>query len=170
MGNESVYANLSGRRSAEFAQLFSRVGMVLQLRKTSAADVEALAGQWGVKEKPAAAISPAKAKAVAGNTPFSLSWDQGDLFPCGGWGSAHELLAQSARRGVGPRPTNPWRKQERGGRLCEMGAAIVLSIPVYVLGRERNPNVFHSLCIAVQSVTEVVPRLKNAPDFIGELR
>ena len=47
MGNESVYANLSGRRSAEFAQLFSRVGMVLQLRKTSAADVEALAGHWG---------------------------------------------------------------------------------------------------------------------------
>ena len=54
MGNESVYANLSGRRSAEFAQLFSRVGMVLQLRKTTAADVEALAGHWGGKKNPAA--------------------------------------------------------------------------------------------------------------------
>ena len=51
MGNESVYANLSGRRSAEFAQLFSRVGMVLKLRRTSAADVEALAGQWGAFSK-----------------------------------------------------------------------------------------------------------------------
>ena len=59
---------------------------------------------------------------------------------------------------------------ERGGRIAEMGAAIVLSLPVYVLGAERNPNVFHSLCIAVQSVTEVVPRLKNAPDFIGASR
>ena len=73
-------------------------------------------------------------------------------------------------RGVGQRPTNPWQKQERGGRLCEMGAAIVLSLPVYVLGRERNPTVFHSLCIEVQSVTEVVPRLKNAPDFRGASR
>ena len=54
MGNEAVYSRLSGRRSAEFAQLYSRVGMGLQLRRTSAADVEALAGQWGVKEKPAA--------------------------------------------------------------------------------------------------------------------
>ena len=30
---------------------------------------------------------PAKAKAVAGNTPFSLSWDQEDLFPGGGGGA-----------------------------------------------------------------------------------
>ena len=73
-------------------------------------------------------------------------------------------------RGVGQRPTSFWQKQERGGRLCEMGAAIVLSLPVYVLGRERNPNVFHSLCIAVQSVTEIASRLESAPDFIGELR
>ena len=51
-----------------------------------------------------------------------------------------------------------------------MSAAIVLSIPVYVLGRERNPTVFHSLCIAVQSVAEVVPRLKSAPDFRGASR
>ena len=54
MGNEAVYSRLSGRRSAEFAELFSRVGMVLQLRKTSAADVEALAEQWQGKKNPAA--------------------------------------------------------------------------------------------------------------------
>ena len=47
MGNGAVYSRLSGRRNAELAHLFSRVGMGLQLRKTSAADVEALAGQWG---------------------------------------------------------------------------------------------------------------------------
>ena len=53
MGNGAVYSRLSGRRNAELAHLFSRVGMGLQLRRTSAADVEALARQWGVKEKPA---------------------------------------------------------------------------------------------------------------------
>ena len=51
-----------------------------------------------------------------------------------------------------------------------MGAAIVLSIPVYVLGAEHNPNVFHSLCIAVRSVNEMASRLESARDFIGELR
>ena len=51
-----------------------------------------------------------------------------------------------------------------------MGAAIVLNMPVYVLGRERNPNVFHSLCFAVRSVNEMASRLENARDFIGELR
>ena len=89
-------------------------------------------------------------------------------------------------RGVGQRSTSSWRKvhgggwgsapqtlgknKSRGVRIAEMGAAIVLSLPIYVLGRERNPNVFHSLCIAVQSVAEVVRRLKGARDFIGELR
>ena len=86
---------------------------------------------------------------------FPLSWGQGDLFPCGVWGSAPQTLGKN---------------KSRGGRIAEMGAAIVLSLPIYVLGRERNPNVFHSLCIAVQSVTEMVPRLKSARDFIGASR
>ena len=30
-------------------------------------------------------------------------------------------------------------RKERGGRIAEMGAAIVLSIPVYVLGTEADP-------------------------------
>ena len=54
MGNEAVYSRLSERRNAELAHLFSRVGMGLQLRKTSAADVEALAGHWEGKKNPAA--------------------------------------------------------------------------------------------------------------------
>ena len=73
MGNEAVYSRLSGRRSAEFAQLYSRVGSVLKLENPLPSDTTALARQWGVKEKPAAAISPAKAKAVAGNTPLCSS-------------------------------------------------------------------------------------------------
>ena len=51
---------------------------------------------------------PAKAKAVAGNTPFSLSWDQEDLFPGGGWGGGPQTLGENKRRGVGQRSTNPW--------------------------------------------------------------
>ena len=35
---------------------------------------------------------------VAGNTPFSLSWDQEDLFPCGGWGSAPQTLVFNSHR------------------------------------------------------------------------
>ena len=73
----------------------------------------------------------------------------------GGWGGGPQTLGKNKSRGV---------------RLCEMGAAIVLSLPVYVLGRERNPTVFHSLCLAVRSVNEMASRLENARDFIGELR
>ena len=47
---------------------------------------------------------PAKAKAVAGNTPFSLSWDQEDLFPCGGWGSAPRALGAKCTAGSGAAP------------------------------------------------------------------
>ena len=46
--------------------------------------------------------------AGAKNTPFSLSWGQGDLFPCGGWGSAPQILGENKRQGMGQRPTNPW--------------------------------------------------------------
>ena len=46
----------------------------------------------------------------------------------------------------------------------------LLSLPVYVLGAEHRPNVFHSLCIAVQSVNEMASRLESAPDFIGARR
>ena len=45
---------------------------------------------------------PAKAKAVAGNTPFSLSWEQEDLFPGGVWGSAPQTLGENKRRGIDP--------------------------------------------------------------------
>ena len=88
----------------------------------------------------------------------------------GGGAAAHKPLVKT-RGGVwGSAPQTLGENKSRGVRIAEMGAAIVLSIPVYVLGRERNPNVFHSLCIAVQSVAEVVPRLKSAPDFRGASR
>ena len=47
MGNEAVYSRLSGRRSAEFAQLYSRVGSVLKLENPLPRDTTALAEQWG---------------------------------------------------------------------------------------------------------------------------
>ena len=39
---------------------------------------------------------------VAGNTPFPLSCDQEDLFPCGGWGSAPRAFGENKRRGIDP--------------------------------------------------------------------
>ena len=54
MGNEAVYSRLSGRRSAEFAHLFSRVGSVLKLEKPLPRDTTALAEQWEGKKTPAA--------------------------------------------------------------------------------------------------------------------
>lgn len=49
-GNDIVYAQLTGnsRRSAEFAQLFSRVGKRVRITKPSAADVNALCQAWGI--------------------------------------------------------------------------------------------------------------------------
>lgn len=49
-GNETVYSRLtgSGARSAEFAQLFSRIGKRLRLNKPQAGDVRAIAIAWGI--------------------------------------------------------------------------------------------------------------------------
>ena len=52
------------------------------------------AGQTGMGE---AVVEQAQAKAVVGNTPFSLSWGQEDLFPCGVWGSAPQTLGENKR-------------------------------------------------------------------------
>ena len=46
-------------------------------------------------------MTPPRGKAVAGNTPFSLSWGQGDLSPCGGGAAPHKPLAKT--RGGGAR-------------------------------------------------------------------
>ena len=58
------------------------------------------------------ALSAGAPALVAGNTPFPLSWSQGDLFPCGEWGSAPQTLGENKGRGMGQRPTISWRKQE----------------------------------------------------------
>ena len=42
---------------------------------------------------------------MAGNTPFSLSWDQEDLFPGGVWGSAPRAFGENKRRWLSkPKP------------------------------------------------------------------
>lgn len=49
LGNESVYARLEGgTRSAQYAQLFSRVGMRLQRPRALKADIDVLLDAWGV--------------------------------------------------------------------------------------------------------------------------
>lgn len=51
VGNEVVYARLTGgTRAAHFAQIFSRLGMRLPIRRPEAGDVAALAARWGVQE------------------------------------------------------------------------------------------------------------------------
>lgn len=50
MGNAVVYARLTGgRRAAEFAQLFSRVGKRVRLTQVEDGDVDALLEAWGAK-------------------------------------------------------------------------------------------------------------------------
>lgn len=50
-GNPSVLGRLEGDRKAEFAQLFSRIGMKLVLPKARMGDVAALLDAWGIGEK-----------------------------------------------------------------------------------------------------------------------
>jgi len=52
-GNESVYAQLTGnnRRSAEFAQLFSRIGKKVRLTRPTDDDVNAFCTAWGITGK-----------------------------------------------------------------------------------------------------------------------
>ncbi|MBW6399963.1 AAA family ATPase [Roseomonas sp. HJA6] len=50
MGNEHVYARLEGgARSAQYAQLFSRIGMPLRRPRVLKDDIEALLDAWGVQ-------------------------------------------------------------------------------------------------------------------------
>ena len=52
LGNESMYARLTGgRRAAEFAQLFSRIGKRVRLGQPTRDDVEALLSAWSVADK-----------------------------------------------------------------------------------------------------------------------
>lgn len=48
VGNVSIYSRIDGGRTAQFAQLFSRVGMRLTRTRPSAQDVRALLGAWGI--------------------------------------------------------------------------------------------------------------------------
>lgn len=51
MGNETVYSRLTGgQRQAEFAQLFSRIGVRLRLDGATLGDIEAIAKAWGVTD------------------------------------------------------------------------------------------------------------------------
>lgn len=50
IGNETVYSRLTGgSRRTEFAQLFSRIGIRLSLKRPVQGDVDALAQAWGVQ-------------------------------------------------------------------------------------------------------------------------
>lgn len=50
LGNDQVYSRITGgRRSAEFAQLFSRIGKRVRLQLPSRADVDALLAAWAIE-------------------------------------------------------------------------------------------------------------------------
>jgi DNA transposition AAA+ family ATPase len=48
IGNVSIYSRIDGGRTAQFAQLFSRVGMRLTKTRPSAGDVRQLLAAWGI--------------------------------------------------------------------------------------------------------------------------
>jgi len=56
VGNETSYARLTGNRAASFAQIHSRIGMRLMVRKPSAADVAAIAKHWKVTDEDSLAL------------------------------------------------------------------------------------------------------------------
>lgn len=69
VGNEKIYGKLG--RQAEFAQLFSRIGMTLTQVRPRAADVDALIDAWDIKkadEKKALKIIARKPGALRGMT------------------------------------------------------------------------------------------------------
>ena len=50
LGNETIYTKITGgRRAAEFAQLFSRVGKRVRLTRVDKSDVDALLAAWGAR-------------------------------------------------------------------------------------------------------------------------
>lgn len=51
LGNETIYSRLTGgRRAAEFAQLFSRIGKRVRLTTAAKGDVEALMAAWQIED------------------------------------------------------------------------------------------------------------------------
>lgn len=68
VGNEEVYSKLRGSGKADFAQLFSRVGMrkQVQTRDISIADIESIFGRYGLEE------GVMKLLAGVANTPYGL--------------------------------------------------------------------------------------------------
>ena len=51
IGNETIYSRLTGgRRAAEFAQLFSRIGKRVRLTTAGKGDVEALLAAWSIED------------------------------------------------------------------------------------------------------------------------
>lgn len=71
VGSDPFWLSLSGGRRAEFAQLFSRVGMRVRLGAPAASDVSALLSAWGLAEagiEDAAAAIAARHGALRGLT------------------------------------------------------------------------------------------------------
>lgn len=67
VGNEGIVGRLEGgRRSAEFAQLSSRVGMRMRRARPQKPDVEALLAAWGVAEDGVRRLLAAVARAPGG--------------------------------------------------------------------------------------------------------
>ena len=64
--------------------------------------------------------TPPRLRQWQGISYFPLSWGQGDLFPCRGWGSAPQTLGENKRRGVGqPSAVGGGRWQMAGLGLME---------------------------------------------------
>ena len=63
LGNHSIFRRLEGgTRSADYAQLFSRVGMRLDRKKPHSDDIEALLDGWAIEDKSVRRVARAVAR------------------------------------------------------------------------------------------------------------
>jgi DNA transposition AAA+ family ATPase len=75
VGNEAVIGRLEGgRRSAEFAQLYSRVGMRMRRPRPHTADVEALLDAWQVEDTGPRGALKAVARQAGGLRSMNKTW------------------------------------------------------------------------------------------------
>ena len=99
MGNEAVYSRLSGRHSAEFAQLYSRVGSVLKLENPLPRTLRHWLGTGGSKKNPRQQSPPPKPRRWQGIRLFPFHGTKRTCSLAGGGAAAHKPLVKT-RGGV----------------------------------------------------------------------
>ena len=94
MGSDLIYDRLAGgSRSAQFAQLFSRVGKRVRLPAATAADAEALAAAWGIGSEEARKAARSTARLPGGLRGLDHALKLASLLARGGTVKAEHIRA-----------------------------------------------------------------------------